>query len=327
MKVIQLNPIRETKEEYDRIEKKIKELFRSQVYLPLIVELSAPRNLLENSLEDLRQAILKGKIYFHAGQFTGNFNSTISKELKALGAVWDKNASAFRILKSKLPDEIKTAISVSFDRFQKTAKKMEQKLSEIVPDEIAEKLKIENIFDTTLYKVENEFKKSIKNITVAPELTVEMRARIAKEYTENMKLYIKGWLKEEIVELRKRIQAHAFDGYRYEALIGEIQKSYGVSQRKAKFLARQETALLITKFKEVRYQDAGVNHYRWKCVVGTQAHPVRPRHRQLNDESVKGKIFRFDDPPVVTEVGEPTRKANPGADFNCRCVALPVVNR
>ena len=59
--------------------------------------------------------------------------------------------------------------------------------------------------------------------------------------------------------------------------IGAIQKSYGVTANKAKFLARQETKLLTTTLKEVRYVDAGVTKYKWKSVTGTAAHPVRPR--------------------------------------------------
>lgn len=325
MKQVELRPIRERPEDFDRIEAKIKELFRQQIYLPLVYALGGQKNLIKNSTDDLIDAIISGKIYFNRGKFTGKFNSTISKELMRIGATKRYKEDVFEIPRSKLNIHIKHAIDVAHSRFQETAAQIDKKLSAVIPEEIASKLKIEDLFDATLYKVDQDFNQSVKNITVAPKLTPERRAFIAKEYTENLKLYIQGWLDEEIIELRQKVQKQSFAGYRYESLIKTIQDSYQVSQNKAKFLARQETGLLMAKFKETRYADAGVYEYKWRCVAGSPNHPVRPRHKQLNDESLKGKIFRFDDPPITTEVGEPVRRNNPGEDYNCRCTSVPVV--
>jgi SPP1 gp7 family putative phage head morphogenesis protein len=284
------------------------------------------KNTLEPDSNPLIDAILKGQIYFQQGKFVGKFNASVSKELKSIGAKWNSKYLTWDIQRAKLNNEIKNAIDVSLSKFQQTAKKIDRKLAEIVPEEIADKVKIEHIFDTAIFKTENEFKKSIKNITVAPQLTAEGRAKLAKEYTENMKLHIRGWVKDEIVELRKKVKKQAFNGFRYDSLISDIQKSYQVSQKKAKFLARQETNLCLMKLKEIRYGDAGITQYKWRCVTGTALHPVRPRHKQLNDESLKGKLFSFDDPPITSEPGKTVRRNNPGEDFGCRCTAIPVVN-
>lgn len=325
-KIIELKPIRETPQEYDRIKAKITELFREEIYLPLMEELGASKkNLIKNSTDDLLDAITGGQIYFYRGKFTGKFNSTISRELYRLGARWNKKESAFEIPRSKLRVEIKSAIDLAHTRFQRTAEQIDKKISSISPEEIAEKLKVEHIFDATLWKVNREFEKSIKGITVAPQLTAHRRERIAQEYTENLKLHIQGWIREEVVDLREKIQKSAFQGFRYESMVKTIQKSYGVSENKAQFLARQETNLLISKFKEVRYADSGVKEYKWKSVVGSPHHPVRPRHQKLNDLSMKGELFRFDQPPIVTEPGQRVRRGNPGEDFGCRCIAIPVV--
>ncbi len=111
--------------------------------------------------------------------------------------------------------------------------------------------------------------------------------------------------------------ARTSQGYRYETLVAEIQKSYGISQRKAKFLARQETSLLMSKFKQVRYQEAGSNEYIWDCVAGSSAHPVRHFHL-LN----RGKIFRWDTGAPINANGD---RKNPGQDYNCRCFAKPII--
>ena len=78
----------------------------------------------------------------------------------------------------------------------------------------------------------------------------------------------------------------------------------------------------MTKYKQVRYQSAGVNQYKWKCVVGSPNHPVRPMHAELGKRSDKGELFTWDNPPIVDSKGD---RKNPGQDFGCRCVAIPVV--
>ena len=161
---------------------------------------------------------------------------------------------------------------------------------------------------------------SIKNITVGPQLTKEQAARIADEWQTNMKLWVKDFTEKEILKLRKDVKSSVFTGNRYESMVSKIQKSYGVSANKAKFLARQETSLLMTKFKETRYKDVGVNEYEWRCVAGSKNHPVRPAHKKL-----EGLRFSWDNPPITTAPGEPVRRNNPGQDYNCRCFAKPIV--
>lgn len=316
MKQVDLKPIKEHTEDFDLLEEEIKRLFRKEIYLPLLREAEIPKNLLKNSIQDLVDAIKSGKIFFSRGNFKGQFSALTSKEIKKLGATWDRKTSSWKIGSNALPADIKIAVSSSEDKFNRTVDRMKQKLQEMVPAEIADKLKASKIFDSTLWKTNEEFKKSLRGISIPPELTDARRIRIAEEYTNNLKLYIKDWTEKEIVTLRKQIEDRSFQGLRREGLTKIIQKSYGVSESKAKFLAHQETSLLMTKFKQSRYEDAGVNQYKWGCVVGSASHPVRPMHKAL-----QGKIFSWSNPPVTDPQGH---KNNPGQDYNCRCFAIPI---
>ena len=103
-------------------------------------------------------------------------------------------------------------------------------------------------------------------------------------------------------------------GIRAEGLVEIIQKQFGVSERKALFLAKQETSLLMSKYRETRYKEVGLNEYIWST---SQDSRVRPDHRKLNRKS-----FSFDSPPVVNEKGD---KKNPGEDFGCRCVPKAII--
>lgn len=313
----ELQPIREGIDDWEPLELKIAELFQKEIYLPILALLNAPKKVLKNSADPLVEAIEAGRIHFDRGMFRGKFNSSVSKELRKLGAKWDKKKSGFTLPLGKVPPDVRRAIELSESRFKKVLQAIDKKLSEMLPSQIADKLKATQIFDTVLWKVDTSFKSTIKNITVAPDLTPAAREKIAAEYNENMKLYIKDWTEKEILSLREKIQENNFSGLRYEGMIKTLQDSYGVSYNKAKFLARQETKLLTSKFKEARYTDAGIQEYKWQCVVGSPNHPVRPMHKRLD-----GKICRFDDPPIVDEKGN---RKNPGEDYGCRCVARPIV--
>lgn len=320
VKTVELRPIKESTSDYEDAERRIRELFRKEIYAPLMRLLGVQGAAFKNSKDPLIDAIQTGRIAFSRGVFSGKFSASISKELKRIGAEWDRKTGTFRILQASLPDSVREAVKASEFRFAEKIAEIDRRLAQILPDEIAGKVKLADTFDRALWKTERDFEASIKGITVAPQLTPERRKRIADEWETNMQLYIKDFTEKEILKLRGEMKKSVFTGNRYESAIKTIQRSYGVSANKAKFLARQETSLLMTKFKETRYTDAGVNEYKWGTVAGSKLHPVRPAHKRL-----EGKTFRWDDPPITTEPGEPVRRNNPGQDFNCRCFAKPVV--
>lgn len=317
-----LKPIRENPEDFEALEKEIIQLLRREIYLPLIKLLNVPRRTIQNENDELAEALQSGKLIFSQGKFTGKLTGTLTKQLKSIGAIWDKKAQAFKLRQADLPFNLLQAIQVSQARFDERVGKALKHLKDIVPEEVAEKLNATRFFDRAVFKTNQKLEDSIKSITVTPELTAEQRKRIAEEYSENMKLYVQDFTEKETLRLRQKVMDYAGQGIRYESLAKDIEESFGVSQNKAKFLARQETSLLMTKFQQVRYEDSGVKYYKWKAVKGTAAHPTRKDHAALSDRSDRGELFRWDQPPLVDTDGQ---KKNPGQAYNCRCFAIPVV--
>lgn len=315
-KVIELKPVKESTSDYERMEARIKLAFKKLIYLPLLKEFDVPRSVITNDRDDLIKALQTGRITFNKATFKGQFDAKTSQALKKLGAKWDKKSSTFKLPKAKQPMEIREAISVSTLRFKERIARIDKRLSKIEPP----KIKTSDLFETVIGKVDHEIKKSVKDLTVYPELSAGERAKIAEEWQNNMDLWINDFTEHEIVRLRKDIGKAVFSDNRHEAIIGSLQRSYGVTANKAKFLARQETSLLLAKFKETRYTKSGVNEYKWRCVAGSKNHPVRPSHKVLD-----GKVFRWDTPPITTEPNQPVRRNNPGQDYNCRCMAVPIV--
>jgi SPP1 gp7 family putative phage head morphogenesis protein len=326
---IELNPIRGNPGEWDKIERAIIEKLRKLLYAPIMAEFAdAPHKALKNAVGDydaLFEALRSGRVTFSRGTFSGRFNASTSKELKRLGAQWDRKTGTFKAPMTFLPMDVQNAIRATEYRFHEKIAGIDKKLAQILPENIAGAIRLEHLFDSTLWKTDKDFHATVKGITIAPELTAEQRKKIAEDWQDNLELTVKGLIQEQITQMRKDLQKSVFTGNRYQSAVGAIQKSYGVSANKAKFWARQETKLLITKFQETRYADAGIYEYTWHAVAGSPLHPVRKQHEALAKASQKGKIYRYDDPPITTEPGQPVRRNNPGQDYNCRCHARPVV--
>lgn len=325
-----LTPIKEDPSFYDEIEERILKVFKKLLYEPILDEAGiAKLKNIWNAKDGghLVDALRKGFVTFSKGAFRGKFNSYTSKDIKALGGIWDKKTSSFKILLSDVPPEIKAEIATSAVRFGEKLGRIDKKLSQILSAEIADSIKISDLFDQTLWKIEKDIQKTLSNITVEAKLSPEQREKIAEEWQNNMKLWITDFSEKEIIELRKTVQDTIFSGNRYESLLKGIQDSYGVTARKAKFLARQETSLLMAKFKETRYTAAGVNEYMWGNIgmpKDRTPNQHTPGNVRYSHAILEGKVFRWNDPPVTTAPGEPEARNNPGQDYNCRCFARPL---
>ena len=264
----------------------------------------------------LIKAILSGKVQYFNEHFEGKFNAAISREIRQMGGKWDSKRKSWSIKADKLSYDVQTAIGQVSNKMIRINNRINEHLATV--EKIAQENPIfvlDKYFEGSISRLEERFQEGLKGILVAPTLTDEMRKNLAREYTNNMNLYIKGWMDDSVVRLRKRVQRNAFAGYRSSQLVKEIEHDYQVSHNKARFLARQETSLLMSQFREERYKSAGVDSYRWSTSGDER---VRPFHKRLN-----GKVFTWDNPPIVDENG---KRAHPGQDFGCRCIAIPLVD-
>ena len=312
-----LRGLPETSEDYKELERELIRIFTKEIYAPILGILRELNITIKNQSDDLHTAILKNKIYYSRGGFHGRFSAKISKELKGLGAKWDNKTKSWRIPLAKLPITLRSTISVSVARFDEKLKAIDEKLAKVNPKEVTDKVRIQKILDHTIFRTEKDFQKQIDNITVVPQVSAQTRAFVAKTYTDNLELYVTKFTEEEIAKLRKMTEENVFKGNRYDTLAKEIKESFNVTENKAKFLARQESMLMLTAYKQARYEQAGSESYIWQCVVGSPKHPVRPMHK-IHDR----KEYRWDAPPVIDEKGN---RGHPGTAYNCRCVSRPVI--
>lgn len=141
----------------------------------------------------------------------------------------------------------------------------------------------------------------------------------------------------ENVALIKSISAEHFaevgravlDNYRGVPLPGDVsltkrlQDIGGITKKRAKFIARDQTSKLTGNLNQARMQENGIDEYIWRTarderVVGTPGgkYPKGTRGHGNHYER-EGETFSWSSPPS---------DGHPGQAYNCRCYAEPKLN-
>ena len=214
-----------------------------------------------------------------------------------------------------IPDTTQAAIVSTRARSSVALEQLNAFLDAAEQESIPE-INFDEYTEKTLVDLDKQYSNTVtEELEIPLSMSGFIQDELKKEYTENMNLYIKKWHEEQIVRLREQVQENATLGFRASRLQDAIKAEYGVSANKARFLARQETSLLVSKYREETYKEAGVDQYQWSTSHDSR---VRDTHKDLN-----GKFFRWDSPPIVDI--HKGRRAHPGEDFGCRCVAIPII--
>lgn len=266
----------------------------------------------------LLEAIKKGEIFFVDSGFKSDkkFSNKISQELIKIGAKYNKYTKIYEIDKSLLPKSILNYLIKS----EKLAKVKLEQLNTFLEDiqnnldHYIDLMVFNNEVKTILDDSGKQIQVNVKNINViVPELTQEQFEQIEQAYTKNMQYYVKNWTVEHIEEMREKVHKAILEGFREENVVKMLQTEYGIAERKAKFLAQNETSIMLAEYKKATYTAMGFDKFIWKTRMDGRE---RLLHKELN-----GKIFRFDEPPIIDE--RTGQRGLPGETYNCRCLLLP----
>lgn len=127
--------------------------------------------------------------------------------------------------------------------------------------------------------------------------------------TQNSQL-INSLVDEELERVSGIVERGVQQGAPISEVTKEIQKSFGIDTRRARTIARDQTAKLNASLTRLRQMEIGVEKYEWQTSGDER---VRATHK-----ANANKIFSWDSPPKVT--------GHPGHDVNCRCVASPILD-
>lgn len=118
------------------------------------------------------------------------------------------------------------------------------------------------------------------------------------------------------VERVRDVLAGAGSGERVETIMKSIREATGASKSRAALIARDQVLSLNGDVAEARHKDLGVTEYIWRT---SKDERVRERHRELD-----GQRISYAEPPIVDK--RTGRREHAGRDFQCRCVADPIID-
>jgi SPP1 gp7 family putative phage head morphogenesis protein len=315
MREKQLRPV-EVPIRFDRkVEQEILAFLFEVLFNPILESMESTRETYFNSTSAIEDAIRSGRLQFADGIFKGSFNATLTKEFRKLGLKKDQRINGYRIQVGNLPIPLQIAISQTASNYQKMATSMLSAIDNLKFDEQLGGLSFASTYGEVIDDVNVGLNKTVNKVLgISVELTDAQRQVITQQFSENLKLFVKDFAESQIISLRKDVEKAVFAGIRAESLQDVIKDRFKVSESKAKFLAKQEISLLTAKYKQSKYQEVGINRYKWST---SQDSRVREDHKELN-----GKIFSFDDPPITNK--DTGARNNPGEDFGCRCKPIPI---
>lgn len=154
-------------------------------------------------------------------------------------------------------------------------------------------------------------------VTLKTDVINGAAADVVKASIKQNVALIKSIPREYFLEIEGEVMRSIQSGRGMADLQPFLEKRYGLTKKRAALIARDQTSKATTAINRARMQSLGVKKFKWLHSGGGKE--PRPLHKDV----LNGKIFSFDDPPVIDErTGE---RGLPGQLINCRCRIVPVI--
>jgi SPP1 gp7 family putative phage head morphogenesis protein len=151
---------------------------------------------------------------------------------------------------------------------------------------------------------------SLKTDVMTGAMAEFMTATVA----QNVAL-IKSIPAEYMMKVQGEVLRSITDGKGLEDLVPFFEDQAGVTSRRARTIAYDQTHKAYNGLNTGRMKAAGVKSFEWVHSGGGQ----HPRQRHID---MSGKVYSFDNLPVIEDDGT---IGIPGQAINCRCTMVPVV--
>ena len=192
-----------------------------------------------------------------------------------------------------------------------------------------------DIADTDFQKIDEYHqltKEERKNIEVPKlnldKVAIDKRAKkIAEDYTYNMDYWVKNWKAKEINTMRRDVLEMTQNGARTETIKKYFMERWGIAERKAEFLARNESGIASSVLKATHYQDMGCTHFKWLRSTSKEKRELHLEYAKEtgNKYGIGGtNIFAFDNPPIIDE--RTGQRGLPQETYNCSCNLVGIKN-
>lgn len=127
--------------------------------------------------------------------------------------------------------------------------------------------------------------------------------------TANVQL-IKSIRSQYLDKVQNAVTQSLVKGTLNKDLVQQIKDIGKTTEKRAAFIARDQSSKLNAALTQARHEEVGITKYTWSTSGDER---VRESHAEKD-----GQVFEYANPPSDT--------GHPGHDFNCRCVAIPVLD-
>lgn len=182
-------------------------------------------------------------------------------------------------------------------------------------EELIDQSGFKGLLDRISTSIADRNQKYFTTIVKTPVPRIGAQSQMIEDFRDRNTTLIKGLGQKQIEDLNSTLSAANAQGLRHEEIRDQIKERLGVSESRAKLIARDQTLKYNSSVHTAQAKDAGIAKFRWST---SHDGAVRPMHRALD-----GEIFAYDDPPITNDDGD---RNLPGEDYQCRCVALPIID-
>lgn len=169
---------------------------------------------------------------------------------------------------------------------------------------------VEQSFDRMAGDSDRQLGENMRLVGIRPQLVPGLAKVIDRARTQNVELITRA-SRDFLDDVRDTLDD--MEGDRPEDIAAALEDRVKVSKSRATLIAVDQTLKMHAALSQERMKAAGVDRYRWSTSLDER---VRPTHAAL-----QGQVFSWDDPPETNDDGDTN---NPGEDYRCRCVAIPV---
>ncbi len=199
------------------------------------------------------------------------------------------------------------------DQMAKLGRRWRKRFNDLAP-------KLADYFATTAsQRVDARLKAMLKEagLTVQFKLTAAQRDAYQAVIAENVSL-IKSIAEKHLTNVEGDVMRSVAAGRDLGTLAKALEKNYGVTKRRAAFIARSQNNMATAVLTRVRQEQAGITKARWLHSAGGK-HPRKSHVKAGQNKTVYDVREGWLDPEVNERVW-------PGQLPNCRCVSIPVID-
>ena len=326
MKYKKFNPILLNKKNILNLNADIVNYLYDVLYKPLvnIYNDQFKQNIRLNEVNNrIKAAFRQGRLYFKEGKIYGDFkDARLVKELQKLGK-YNKMEKYFEV--ESLPHELWEIDADNRIKIKDVERYIDSFLNDFV-ENIDKSIDFIGLsYNNTINNYNKQFTANLTSLGITPTLTEKETQLLNENYVNNTKYDIKNMALNSIQNLRAKMKDLVLkDGTNNREIAKILINNYNLTQKRALFIARQESNLLLAEYSKNNYIRTGIRKFEWQT-AGDEKVRNYPNNNLNggNHKYLDGQVFEFDKPPVINLItGE---RGLPGQAYNCRCVMVPVI--